>query len=141
MSELIERILCFGFTKDQAQAAYVFGYRVAIISIVVAGWGGLSWIGVPQFAVAGDVDHRLSETQAMLLGKIAEQQKVVNATSDLLKRQLANSIAAQIRTQALKRCKATTIDKEQVNREIDRLQEEYAEYRGINYSIPGCTDL
>jgi hypothetical protein len=60
----------------------------------------------------------------------------------LLTEQLAATVAAQIRLTISKRCKTQGfIEREELNREKDRLQEQYFDYKGNRYTEPSCGDL
>ena len=142
MGDLIEKFLTLGMTKEQAKGAWTFAYRMAIVFGIGAGWGWFAAIGVPQFALAGEMDKRISSMESAVLSKLKATEAVQASTVKLLNKQLASTVAAQIRIQAQKRCKAKdSEDREAANREIDRLQEEYAQYREIRYGVPACSEL
>ena len=142
MNDLIQKFLFFGMTKEQAKGAWMIAYRFAIVFGVGAGWGWFSAIGVPNFAIASEVNARIEASSSAVLLKLRDQEQSLKSTVELLNRQLASTVATQIRSQAVKRCKARGgEDREQANREIDRLQEEYAVYRGQSYAIPSCGNL
>lgn len=145
MRELLERFLFFGMTKEQAKGAWMFAYRFAILFGVGAGWGWFSMIGVPQFALASDMQKKMDDMQGAVISKLTAAESAQNSTTKLLNRQLSSTVAVQIRLQAQKRCKAKTSDeREAATREIDRLQDEYVQYRDDKedrYRIPACQEL
>lgn len=142
MNEYLLKFLTFGMTTEQAKGFWLGLYRLVFVFAIGAGWGCFGFIGVPQFARAGDVEKRIEESSKEVLTKLSAQEYALKSTTELLNKQLASSVAAQIRSQAVRRCKAkTSADREAANREIDRLQEEYAEYRKTPYSLPNCEDL
>jgi cell division protein FtsB len=142
MNDALEKFLFFGMTREQATGAYMFGYRVVVIFGLGAGWGWFSALGVPQFALAKDVETKIESMQSAVLTKLRQTEETQTKTVTLLNKQLASTVATQIRAMSQKRCGAQRSDeREAVNREIDRLQDEYYQYRLERYSTPACAEL
>lgn len=142
MNELLMKFVTFGMTKEQAKGFWMGSYRVAIVILVGAGWGWFSVFGVPEFALAGDVKAQLEQKHNEVVAKLVALELSLKDTAFLQKSQLSSSVASGIRAQAVKRCKTKNADeREQINREIDRLQDEYRTYKGETYAVPTCDYL
>ena len=138
MNELLQKLLFFGMTKEQAKGAMVVTYRFALLFAVGAGWGWFTGLGVPRFVMASE----MKESQSEVIQNLDKQAKKLDSALELLNETLARNVASHIRASALKRCNAkTSVDKEEFNREIDRLQREFAQYSGHTYLIPDCASL
>ncbi len=107
--------------------------------------GAILFIGAASkwgFAWASDTDNKIKQA----IEPIAQQQKIqgdkLDKVSALLTEQLAATVAAQIRLTISKRCKTTGYsEREELNREKDRLQDQYYAYKGQRYAEPLCGDL
>jgi hypothetical protein len=96
---------------------------------------GAGFYGIKTFAENAEVDRKIAAATAPLIAK-------VDHMSALLMDQLANSKAADIRFTISKRCKTQGyVEREELNREKDRLQREYRALRGEFYDEPECADL
>lgn len=95
------------------------------------------------FARASPMRAEIDHKQGELLKVISELTATVQNSIRERKRELAKSLQTQIRAQALKNCKAkTSVEREETNREIDLLQEQYAEADGGRpYDVPECGRL
>lgn len=95
-----------------------------------------------QAAWAGDVDSKIAAASKELKDEQAKTNDKVDRLSGLLIAQLANAKAAEIRLTISKRCKTTGyVEREELMREKERLQEEYISLRGVKYDEPDCGDL
>jgi hypothetical protein len=134
VNDLLVKILMLGMTKEQGKGALIFIYRFAVMFGIGAGWGWFTYLGIPRFAIAADTQASIMRTEAAVTIKL-------DRTVELLNKTLAAGISAQIRSQALKRCGGKPDEREAANREIDRLQEEYRQYKAERYDIPECGNL
>ena len=136
--EILKKFLFLGMSPQQIKVAWVVLYRLAILIGIGAGWGWFASVGVPRFAQASE----LEKTQSSIVQTLDKQAKKHDAAMMLLNQTLASNIASQIRQQALKRCKASSSGaREEHNREIDRLQDEFFTHSGKMYEIPSCENL
>jgi ABC-type phosphate transport system auxiliary subunit len=95
-----------------------------------------------QVSWASDVDKKISDAQKPLADAQKKTDEKVDKISVLLTNSLANSKAAEIRLTISKRCKTVGfIEREELAREKDRLQEEYKTLKGDYYREPQCGDL
>lgn len=93
-------------------------------------------------AFAGDVDKKISAAIEPIAKEQRAQGEKIDKVTRLLTEQLAATVAAQIRLTISKRCKTQGfVEREELNRERDRLQQQYREYKGELYSEPQCGDL
>ena len=94
------------------------------------------------FAWGGDVDKKITAAVEPLAKEQAVQSKKLDDVTKLLTEQLAATVAAQIRLTISKRCKTQGfIEREELNREKDRLQAQYFSYKGEYYRELACADL
>lgn len=127
--------------------------NVSIALMVTAAIGLMCAFGPFKVAFADDVDLKISTATAKLEQKIqavADEQKQQNAATNkkldsiaiLQARSLAQNVATQIRLTISKRCKTTGfVEREELNREKERLQDEYRAYIGERYIEPRCDEL
>lgn len=141
MNELIKKFLTFGMTREQAKGAGMLAWRAVIVFGIGAGWGWFSAIGVPRFALADETAKQIDATKTTVVQRLQAQAAKMDKTVELLNRTLAAGVASQIRAQAAKRCHGKAGEREAANREIDRLQEDYQQYKNEKYDIPRCEDL
>jgi len=109
--------------------------------------------GVPvagRVAWADEIDKKVSEavkaTDAKIEAVAKEQRetgKVLKNVETMLLESLMESTSAKIRSQVAKRCKTEgRIEREEINREIDRLQKQYKAYsNGEKYDEPTCSEI
>lgn len=114
--------------------------------------GWLPSIGIPLqgFVFAADLDRRVKEAVKRTDEKIDAVAKEQAATTALAKNieamlleNLMEGTRAKIREQVAKRCKTEgRIEREEINREIDRLQKRYRTYSGgEKYDEPTCAEI
>ena len=112
------------------------------LTLLVLCAGAIFAVSPAGFAYAGDLDKKIKDA----IEPIAQQQKVqgekLDQVSRLLTEQLAATVAAQIRLAVSKRCKtAGFVEREELARELDRLQDQYVTYKGSRYTAPTCGEL
>lgn len=114
-------------------------WNVCLTLLVMA--GAMLWT-VRTKADASEVDQKISAALAPIAKEQREQRDLLDRFSRLLTAQLAESVAAQIRLNISKRCKATTFEeRDALVREKDRLQEQFRAYMGEHYREPSCAEL
>lgn len=128
-------------TPEERRGAQAFlakvGWRAVVIVCLLWGFGGLAWLGFSGgFARADDVTIKISEATQPLKLSVEELAKLVKGS-------LAEAKAAEIRALVYKRCKtADYSEKESINKEIDRKQDEYRNIRGVtSYNEPRCDQV
>lgn len=105
--------------------------------------GGMALLyGGFRVAWAGDVEKKISDAVSRITIAQQAQESKIDRVTKLLTDQLADSVAGQIRLTIAKRCKTQGFDeREELNREKDRLQAQYYEYKGQRYIEPRCEEL
>lgn len=104
--------------------------------------GVFSNYGSPGFAYAGDLENRVVKLVQPLKEEQAAQRTLLANVSEQLKDTLAEGKAAEIRAQAVKRCKTKDeSERETINREIDRKQAEFFRLESRYYLVPDCGAL
>lgn len=105
------------------------------------------------FVMAGDLRSRITTAIDLKVAPMVAEQRATNAKVDqiqadmnedrkLLKKSLAATTAGAIRLVISKRCKTDgSVEREELNREKERLQDEYREYKGEYYREPSCQEL
>lgn len=96
-----------------------------------------------------DVDQKVNAAKAELAKQIndvantqREQGQKLDSQTRLLAESLAENVAGRIRLNISKRCKTNGyVERDEISREIERLQDEYRVYKGDFYRQPTCTDL
>jgi hypothetical protein len=141
MGKAVKEILDFIRPPEDATAKQVNRWRWNVCLTLLVLVGSVGWL-YKSVAWAESVEKKI----AAAIEPIAKEQHAQGAKIDtvtrLLTEQLAATVAAQIRLTISKRCKATAFaDREELNREKDRLQAQYREYKGELYVEPGCADL
>lgn len=130
-------------------------WEVAVsICIAITGLAATCAIFGPyKVAMAGDVETKINAAKldlAQQIQQVAAENKraneATNAKLDTLARlqaeSLAQNTATQIRLQISKRCKTVGfIERDEITREIDRLQGVYLSFAGRAYREPSCADL
>lgn len=115
---------------------------IVLFLICAAGYGAFERVGISGFARADTIRSKIQEATQPLEAQISKQTAVLDKVSQRLVEQLAAGTAAEIRTQTAKRCiEKSSDERERINREIDRLQTQYAEFKGSGYLAPSCGDL
>lgn len=113
-------------------------------------WLPLIGIPLPGFAQASDLDKHIAAAVKATDDKIEAVSKEQAATRKALKNietmlleNLMESTSAKIRAQVARRCKTEgRIEREEINREIDRLQKQYKTYsNGEKYDEPTCNEI
>lgn len=104
--------------------------------------GTMSHVGQPGFAYAADVDHKIDMRLQPLVSEQAAQRVLLTVVSQQLKDSLSEGKSAEIRALALKRCREKSdVEKEDLNKEIDRKQSEFFRLVERYYRIPDCAVL
>lgn len=104
--------------------------------------GSMGHIGQPGFAYAADVDRRIDVRLQPIAQEQQGQRALLNVVSQQLKDSLSEGKSAEIRALALKRCREKSdVEKEDLNREIDRKQAEFFKLVERYYRIPECGAL
>lgn len=116
-----------------------------LVLFIFAGLAMSPW----GFLRAEEAERRAASLSVTVDQKIAglqtEQKKqgaAIDRVSQLLIEQLATAKAAQIRLVISKRCKTTGfVERDELQREIERLQEEYMSLKSVKYDAPSCSEL
>jgi hypothetical protein len=121
-------------------------WNVCLTLLVLGVATAAASFGPTRFARADEVDRKIAPALQEKIDPIAKEQReqrvVLDRVSRLLTEQLAESVAAQIRLNISKRCKATTFEeRDALVREKDRLQDQYRTYTGELYREPSCAEL
>jgi hypothetical protein len=104
--------------------------------------GTMAYIGQPGFAYAADMDRRIDMKLQPLAQEQLAQRALLNVVSQQLKDSLSEGKSAEIRALALKRCREKSdVEKEDLNKEIDRKQAEFFKLVERYYRIPDCAVL
>lgn len=120
-------------------------HRIVVsLSVVVlflalgASYGVFERFGVSGFARADSIQKATQPLEQ----QISKQTTLLDKVSAKLTAQLAASTASEIRVAAAKRCLERSSDvRNRISGEIDTLQDQYREYKGFNYPVPGCAEL
>lgn len=125
-------------------------YRIAVsISITVcfillaAGWGVFERFGWAGFARADVIKSKIEESTQPLTEKINAQIILFGKLSGQVTEQLASATASEIRAKIAKRCfeSPNSVERERLNNEIWRLQQQYLSYKPAYYPEPQCSEL
>lgn len=129
---------------------WCYGVSVSLTAgVIVAIWA----MSPKGFATEGKVRDQIKlEVTAQIKPVLEEQQKQtaaqlktdakVDRLSSLLIEQLATAKAAEIRAVTSKRCKVPGfIERDELLREIERLQKEHIAIVGVKYDAPSCSEL
>ena len=113
--------------------------------MLAAGWAysprGFAWGSDVDAKVAAAMKPAVEAQKALAEAQVTQGLKIDSLTA-IVKNQMANGVAAQIRLTISKRCKTQGyIERDELNREKDRLQAEYFSYKGERYPEPTCADL
>lgn len=138
-------IIDFLIPPIHATPEHIRRYRMAVsitITFVLfalgAAWGLFEKIGISGFARA----DRIEAVAKPLELKINNQTAVLETVSRQLTDQLAAGTAAEIRSNTAKRCLETSREeRERINREIERLQNQYWDFKKFRYTAPLCAEL
>lgn len=136
---LIEKLL----PPEHATPKEIARHRMMLSLTVICIVFGCSFAASPKgFAWAGDVDMKISTAIRPIAAEQKAQGDKLDKVTRLLTEQLAATVAAQIRLTISKRCKTQGFaEREELNREKDRLQMQYMEYKNQWYTEPTCGDL
>lgn len=134
MLEMIWRLITGDATAEERKHGMSFllrtGYRVVMTSAVAAGFGVFAFVGFDGWARAAEIEE-----------KIQPLERKVAAVSDQVGSLVANSLASEIRYMVARKCKEPDpIEKDRLQREIDRKQYEYRDIRKEFYQF-GCDDV
>lgn len=137
--EMVSKLMMADLTKDEVKslsgAGVKIGWRSAIAIHIACSYGLLQTFGLSGFALASDVESKVSAAVKPL------EQKV-DQLSQIITRQLLESTAAQIRDAERRKCRATSDgERDRLQNEIDRLQDDYNRMRGSAYPVPDCRGL
>lgn len=104
--------------------------------------GTMQHVGQPGFAYAADVDKRIDARLQPIAQEQQGQRELLNVVSQQLKDSLSEGKSAEIRALALKRCREKSdLEKEDLNKEIDRKQAEFFKLVERYYRIEECNVL
>jgi gas vesicle protein len=125
------------------------GYRLvislsitALFLIVSAAYGRFEDFGVTGFARADVIKSKIESATQPLERKINQQTTLLTEISKQLTDQLAAGTASEIRLSLSKLCSEMNRDeRERLNKEIDRLQSQYFNYKLMRYEPPPCAQL
>lgn len=135
-------VIAFDLTPAQKKLALRIGWRVALITHIFWACGWLAVFGLSGFVRADDMRRNIESATKPLEATVAEQNKLLERVSRQLIDQLASSVAAEIRAKIAKRCaEPDSRERERLNGEIYRLQQQYVEYKGSTYTEPACNQL
>jgi hypothetical protein len=116
-------------------------WNVCLILIVLVAYAIVAATPL-GYAKAGETERKIAAAIEPIAKEQKEQRTSLDNLSKLITEQLAASLATQIRAVTLKRCKVTGSDeRDELTREIDRLQDLFIGYKGSRYSVPSCAEL
>jgi hypothetical protein len=130
-----------------------YQWRVRVGLVLCGTFGGLCIVTaaafgmVPAmfsgFAQVSDLDEKIQRAVAPIRSAQVAQGAKTDRIEQLLIEQLARSKAAELREAKRKFCKAepASADRDHLQTEMDRLQDEYVRLRGMRYLIPNCGEL
>lgn len=145
------------FPDESPESVHRWRRSVGVMQVVtllaLISLAAILTVGVPlagRVAWADEIDKKVSEAVKATDEKIEAVAKEQRATSKVLKNveamlleNLMESTSAKIRSQVAKRCKTEgRVEREEINREIDRLQKQYKTYSGgEKYDEPTCNEI
>lgn len=125
-----------------SKAMFKIGWRGALAFHVLWACGWLTAIGLVGFAKADVVDAKIQRVTQPIIQEQTAMRGLLESINDQLKMQVSNSLSSDIRMLVAKRCKEIDSgERERINREIDRKQDEYRKVQGYFYGAPGCQEL
>lgn len=136
--ELLIKLAVGGLTEEERRVGWklvtTIGYRAVMVGLMLWGYGWLQFMGWGNgFARADDVDEKIKEAVKPLFAAQTRQGEMLKAFEDLLNEQLASGVATEIRYLVGMRCKGPdAYERERIQKEIDRKQEEYKRFRDAN---------
>lgn len=134
--------LTFGATQDQLKFLASSMWRLAIVVHIAWVCNWLAIMGVSGVVRADELSKKVDSVVVPLQQQIAQQTLVLSALTKQIGDQLSASVASEIRAQTAKRCTAkTSVERERVNGEIDKLQEQYYAHKNKYYITPSCDQL
>lgn len=123
---------------------FKIGWRVGGLAFALYSFGFLAFAGMGDgFAKGTDLDKKISEVSMRLTAEQTKQGALLTTISKQLTEANARSIASDIRVLTGKRCllHGEQPEKEHLNSELDRKQEEYRALKGYEYTPPDCSAL
>lgn len=131
----------------QTVAKAVAGLLLFAIGIVSALTAGVP--GAGKLVFDSQIDAKVAEATKQVQADVQtiknEQQVQGDKIDNLLKivyEQVAQATTAQMRVMKIKRCHSIDpIERDWLQKEIDRLQEQYISVKGKAYDVPACGDL
>lgn len=137
--DTFSKVMMADLTKEEVKslsgAGVKIGWRATIAIHVLCSYGLLQTFGLSGFALADDVESKVSAAVQPLATK-------VDKLSEIITRQLLESTAAQIRDAERRKCRATSDgERDRLQNEIDRLQYDYTQLRGPAYTVQDCKGL
>lgn len=131
-------ILTFDLTSDQKKLLFRVSWRLLLMFHVAWACGLFSFIGLQGFLQASDMDNEVKPIKQELV----QQRLFLEQMSKALTDSLAAGVASDIRVKIARRCKEKDrLERERLNKEIDKLQDQYVEYKTIRYPEPNCDEL
>jgi len=156
MTHFLTWLWNFFIPPEEANAAAVRNYRwrmtgitlfsflTAIFTLTVMG-NGMPAFGVGRLVWATEIGDqialqvRMSKLESESLNRWTRMDRIEGKLND----SLAQGKAQELRIQKLKHCTAVpgSIERESIMKEIERLQREFNDIRGYEYTVPRCADL
>lgn len=132
-------LLSFIRPPEDATPKQLKRWRWNVALSLLAGFLFCCWSLSPWgYAKASEVDDKIST----LRGEMAAQSAITNKLAGQVTTALGEWKATEIRSVASKLCRESMLaERDKLNIEIDRKQEEYKNLKGERYQIPGCDRL
>jgi hypothetical protein len=148
LAQFVLKLALGGLTDEERQLGYklltTFGYRLLMVFLMCWAYGVFEIIGGSRgFAHADNVDQKIKTAVEPIVAEQAAQRDLIKGLTTLLNEQLANGIATEIRYLVGKRCvEKDPFERDRIQREIDRKQEEWKRFRGRDESYRySCGDV
>lgn len=137
----LKSLVTEGLTTEQTKGALIAIWRMSVAFLWIYLFLGVPTVGLQRPARADEVDKKIRQAIEPIREEMSEQRTILNAVAAQLSETLAENKAAEIRHLVSRRCKETNAnERDRINREIDRKQDEYAKLRGKRYEIR-CEDV
>jgi hypothetical protein len=140
------KLVTGGMTPQERASGIKFmvtaGWRAMTLFVVAWGFGFMAWTGSGSgFARASDVDKKIATALEPIVHEQKEQKTLLTVVSRKLTEQLANAVASEIRYLYAKKCaEQNPVERDRLQREIDRKQSEYIELKDERYQY-NCGDV
>lgn len=144
--EFLFKLATGDMTPEERRVGYklltTVGYRSVMIFLMAWAYGAFEvfgWSG--GFARADSVEDKIQEAVRPIFDEQKQQGQALIELTKIMKSQLANSLATEIRLYTGRRCRETDPqERDRLQGEIDKKRDEYRLYRNADYNY-GCGDV